>query len=115
MDYKQKDKDSAETYPRMHQNETRKTQTELLKRQAIFYNWEDQEQFDDQILLRESDDEGIIQNKIKVLEKEIEILLAKYRSMDQDGGRYNTTIGVLKERVREYKELQKMKQNITVT
>ena len=35
--------------------------------------------------------------------------------MDQDGGRYNTTIGVLKERVREYKELQKMKQNITVT
>ena len=35
----------------------------------------------------------------------------KYNSMDQDGGRYNTTVDVLSERVRELDELDKFLTN----
>ena len=39
-----------------------------------------------------------------VLLKEIKTLQEKYDSMDHDGGRYNTTLSVLKERLTEIKE-----------
>ena len=41
---------------------------------------------------------------IRILEQEIEYFETLFASMDQDGGRYNTTISVLKERVEQVKE-----------
>ena len=41
---------------------------------------------------------------IRILEQEIEHFETLFASMDQDGGRYNTTISVLKERVEQVKE-----------
>ena len=41
---------------------------------------------------------------VKILEQEIEHFENIYKSMDHDGGRYNTTISVLKERLTEIKE-----------
>ena len=40
----------------------------------------------------------------KILEQEIEHFENIYKSMDHDGGRYNTTLSVLKERLTEIKE-----------
>ena len=41
---------------------------------------------------------------IKILEQEIEYFTNKYESMNHDGGRYNTTVSVLTERLTEIKE-----------
>ncbi len=41
---------------------------------------------------------------VKILEQEIEHFKNIYKSMDHDGGRYNTTVAVLKERLTEIKE-----------
>jgi|TARA_R100001530_G_scaffold5778_1_gene7032 hypothetical protein len=47
-----------------------------------------------------------IQNKIDVLKHEVGILKDIYKSMDQDGGRFNTAASVLEERIKdlEFKE-----------
>ena len=37
--------------------------------------------------------------KIKILKEELLYFLNKYNSMDHDGGRYNTTVDVLNERI----------------
>jgi hypothetical protein len=37
--------------------------------------------------------------KIKILKEELLYFLDKYNSMDHDGGRYNTTVDVLSERI----------------
>lgn len=39
--------------------------------------------------------------KIDILTREIERLKKKYKSMEHDGGHYNTAIGVLEERIQE--------------
>lgn len=39
--------------------------------------------------------------KIDVLTREVERLKKKYKSMEHDGGHYNTAIGVLQERIQE--------------
>lgn len=39
--------------------------------------------------------------KLDVLTREVERLKKKYKSMDHDGGHYNTAISVLEERIRE--------------
>lgn len=39
--------------------------------------------------------------KIDVLTREVERLKKKYKSMDHDGGHYNTAVSVLEERIRE--------------
>ena len=41
---------------------------------------------------------------IKILEQEINHFERVFKSMDQDGGRYNTTVSVLKERLKQIKE-----------
>ena len=41
---------------------------------------------------------------IKILEQEINHFERVFKSMDQDGGRYNTTVSVLKERLKQVKE-----------
>ena len=41
---------------------------------------------------------------IKILEQEINHFERVFKSMDQDGGRYNTTVSVLKERLEQVKE-----------
>ena len=41
---------------------------------------------------------------IKILEQEINHFERVFKSMDQDGGRYNTTVSVLKERLEQIKE-----------
>ena len=41
---------------------------------------------------------------IKILEQEISHFETVFKSMDQDGGRYNTTVSVLKERLEQVKE-----------
>ena len=41
---------------------------------------------------------------IKILEQEISHFETVFKSMDQDGGRYNTTVSVLKERLEQIKE-----------
>ena len=43
MKYKKLDKQQAKLYPKMSTKETRITETELRKRKAVFYNWEEQE------------------------------------------------------------------------
>jgi len=42
-----------------------------------------------------------IQDKIDALKHEVGILEDKYKSMQHDGGRYNTAAAVLKERIKE--------------
>ena len=37
--------------------------------------------------------------KIRILKEELLYFLDKYNSMDHDGGRYNTTVDVLNERI----------------
>ena len=44
------------------------------------------------------------QEEIKILEQEINHFERVFKSMDQDGGRYNTTVSVLKERLEQIKE-----------
>ena len=39
--------------------------------------------------------------KIKILKEELLYFLNKYNSLDHDGGRYNTTVDVLNERILE--------------
>ena len=39
--------------------------------------------------------------KVDVLTREVERLKKKYKSMDHDGGHYNTAVSVLEERIRE--------------
>jgi DNA repair exonuclease SbcCD ATPase subunit len=39
--------------------------------------------------------------KVDVLTREVERLKKKYKSMEHDGGHYNTAIGVLEERIQE--------------
>jgi len=41
---------------------------------------------------------------IKILEQEIDHFERVFKSMDQDGGRYNTTVSVLKERLEQVKK-----------
>ena len=41
---------------------------------------------------------------IKILEQEISHFETVFKSMDQDGGRYNTTVSDLKERLKQVKE-----------
>ena len=41
---------------------------------------------------------------IKILEQEINHFERVFKSMDQDGWRYNTTVSVLKERLEQIKE-----------
>ena len=47
-----------------------------------------------------------IQEKIDVLKHEVGVLRDIYKSMDQDGGRFNTAVSVLEERIKdlEFKE-----------
>ena len=44
-----------------------------------------------------------LEDRIEVLEKEIKFLEEKYKSMDYDGGRFNTAAQVLKEIADELK------------
>ena len=45
---------------------------------------------------------------INILEQEIAHFERIYKSMDQDGGRYNTTVSVLKERLKQIKESERI-------
>ena len=42
-----------------------------------------------------------IQEKINVLKHEVDVLKNIYRSMDHDGGRFNTAASVLEERIEQ--------------
>ena len=44
---------------------------------------------------------------IKILEQEIDHFERVFKSMDLDGGRYNTTVSVLKERLEQVKKVNK--------
>jgi len=45
---------------------------------------------------------------IKILEQEIDHFERVFKSMDQDGGRYNTTVSVLKERLEQVKKSEQI-------
>ena len=45
---------------------------------------------------------------IKILEQEIDHFQYIYDSMEHDGGRYNTTVSVLKERLEQIKETKEL-------